>query len=39
MSATSTATATAGPAVRAKEFHFPLAIDWVGERRVLTSRS
>jgi peroxiredoxin-like protein len=28
------ATATAAPAVRAKEIHFPLSIDWVGERRV-----
>jgi organic hydroperoxide reductase OsmC/OhrA len=23
--------------VRAKEFHFPLAVDWVGERRVTAS--
>jgi organic hydroperoxide reductase OsmC/OhrA len=29
-----TATATAAPAVRTKEFHFPLSIDWVGARRV-----
>lgn len=28
------ATATAAPVVRAKEFHFPLSIDWLGERRV-----
>ena len=25
---------SAAPAVRAKEFHFPLSIDWAGERRV-----
>ena len=28
------ANATRAPVVRAKEFHFPLSIDWVGERRV-----
>jgi peroxiredoxin-like protein len=28
------AATTQAPAVRAKEFQFPLSIDWVGERRV-----
>ena len=34
MSVTGTETRTP---VRAKEFHFPLAVDWVGERRVAAS--
>jgi organic hydroperoxide reductase OsmC/OhrA len=34
MSATTTETRTP---VRAKEFHFPLTVDWVGERRVAAS--
>ena len=25
------------PRVRTKEFHFPLAVDWVGERRVVAA--
>jgi lipoyl-dependent peroxiredoxin len=33
----STATAGPGPPLRAKEFHFPLTVDWVGERRVEAS--
>ena len=28
------ATATATPHVRPKEFHFPVSIEWMGERRV-----
>jgi organic hydroperoxide reductase OsmC/OhrA len=28
------ATASSSAAVRAKEFHFPLAVEWIGERRV-----
>jgi organic hydroperoxide reductase OsmC/OhrA len=28
------AAATATQAVRPKEFHFPLSVDWIGERRV-----
>ena len=27
--------AAAAPTVRAKEFHFPLAVEWIGERRVV----
>ncbi|HEX6663563.1 MAG TPA: OsmC family protein [Gaiellaceae bacterium] len=34
MSAAATETRTS---VRAKEFHFPLTVDWVGERRVAAS--
>jgi organic hydroperoxide reductase OsmC/OhrA len=26
---------TATPTVRPKEFHFPLAVEWIGERRVV----
>jgi organic hydroperoxide reductase OsmC/OhrA len=26
--------AAAAPTVRAKEFHFPLSVEWIGERRV-----
>jgi organic hydroperoxide reductase OsmC/OhrA len=29
------APATATAAVRPKEFHFPLAVEWIGERRVV----
>jgi organic hydroperoxide reductase OsmC/OhrA len=32
-----TATAEHAPTVRAKEFHFPLTVDWIGERRVAVS--
>jgi hypothetical protein len=28
------ATAPRQPAVRAKEFHFPLSVEWTGDRRV-----
>ncbi len=28
------ATATATPNVRPKEFHFPVSVEWIGERRV-----
>ena len=28
---------TLAPAVRPKEFHFPLTVDWVGDRRVAVS--
>ena len=28
------ATATATPRVRPKEFHFPVSVEWIGERRV-----
>lgn len=31
------ATSERAPGVRAKEFHFPLTVDWVGERRVAAS--
>jgi organic hydroperoxide reductase OsmC/OhrA len=30
-------TVDAAPTVRPKEFHFPLAVDWIGERRVAAS--
>jgi organic hydroperoxide reductase OsmC/OhrA len=32
-----TATAEHPPTVRPKEFHFPLTVDWIGERRVAAS--
>jgi organic hydroperoxide reductase OsmC/OhrA len=32
-----TATAEHAPTVRPKEFHFPLTVDWIGERRVAVS--
>ncbi len=30
-------TAETAPATRAKEFHFPLSVEWVGARRVAAS--
>ena len=30
-------TAHASPAVRPKEFHFPVSVEWLGERRVAAS--